>query len=107
MAHAGEVACVKAYLKSDGRSEDEIEEDKNLWHHQPSLSDDLTTRFHIINDIDKEQHEVGGSLPEDFPHEIYRLTTIDNEICTVPLKNVLYRDNFIKKVREFSDEWYS
>ncbi|KAJ5106220.1 hypothetical protein N7456_002895 [Penicillium angulare] len=80
MDHTGMVACIKAYLKFDGRREDEIEEDKHLWHFQPSLSDEPTTRFHIIIDIDKEQHEAGGLLPENFPHEIYRVTFIDHEM---------------------------
>lgn len=74
------VACVKAYLTFTKRSAQEVDQGKHFWHFQPPCGNgpEANSRFHIIIDIDQSYHS--GPLPEDFPHEIYRVIKIENEM---------------------------
>jgi len=61
--------CTKSFLAFTGPPAD-------YWHFQPS-SGKANKEFHIIIDMDRVGHS--GPLP-DFPHEIYRVAKIENEI---------------------------
>lgn len=80
MTYSDIVTCVKLFLEFDGRSANETEEGKHFWHYQPPSSDppQRNQRFHIVIDIDKAEHS--GPLQEGFPHEIYRVSHIEEEM---------------------------
>lgn len=73
------VASVKAYLAFAKRPIEEADQGKHFWHFQPpSDTPNANSRFHIVIDIDQSDHS--GSLPENFPHEIYRVIKAENEL---------------------------
>jgi hypothetical protein len=76
LSYAEIVACVKSYLTFTGRPAEEADQGKHFWHFQPPSQDTLEEdqRFHIAIDIERMGYS--GLLPEDFPHEIYRVAKI-------------------------------
>lgn len=71
------VACVKAIMIFNERPAEEALQEKHFWHFQPS-NGRAGTRFHIVIDIDKFGHS--GAIERDFPHEIYRVVKIHDEM---------------------------
>jgi hypothetical protein len=71
---------VRLYLQKNGRSVEELNEDRHFVHIQPSNPHIPQTdpKIHIIIDIEKDQFS--GTLDANFPHEIYRVRRIDNEM---------------------------
>lgn len=74
------VACVQSFVAFSGRPVEELAQGKLYWHVQPPSPDILqgNPRFHIIIDVHKMEHS--GPLPQDFPHEIYRVSKVENEM---------------------------
>lgn len=80
MSYSDIVECVNCFLAFSGRLPEEIEQGRHFWHFQPPSPDppQANPRFHIIIDIDKMEHS--GPLDEQFPHEIYRVSRVENEM---------------------------
>lgn len=80
MLYSDIVPCVKRYLEFSGRAVEEAEQNKHFWHFQPPHADppQANPRFHIIIDIDDAEHS--GPLQKDFPHEIYRVAKVENQM---------------------------
>jgi hypothetical protein len=80
VSYAGLLKCVESFLAFSGRSVDELARDEHFFHVQPPNPQipQRDPRFHIIIDMEKKNHS--GSLPKDFPHEIYRVSRYDNEM---------------------------
>lgn len=80
VSYADIVACVQAFLSFSSRSPDELSQARHFFHFQPPNPHILqpNPRFHIIIDIEKTKHS--GRLPEDFPHEIYRISRLNGEM---------------------------
>lgn len=71
------VACVQALLEFIDRPAEEALQGKHFWHFQPSTGA-ADSRFHIVVDIDKAGHS--GPIQGDFPHDIYRVKKVQNEM---------------------------
>lgn len=119
------VNCVKSFLTFSGRSPEELAQDRHFFHFQPPNPDipQENPRFHIIIDVEKSKHS--GPLQKGFPHEIYRVSRRDDEMYVmsidchlhihlltpvdsiiIPFQNIKEHDNFIHKLRFFSDKFY-
>ncbi|PYI31959.1 hypothetical protein BP00DRAFT_425227 [Aspergillus indologenus CBS 114.80] len=74
------VECVKSFLMFSHRSVEELPRGDHFFHVQPpdtnSQIPQVDPRFHIIIDLETDRH--CGPLPEDFPHQIYRVSRKDN-----------------------------
>ncbi|OQE07796.1 hypothetical protein PENVUL_c012G06924 [Penicillium vulpinum] len=99
MSYSDIVECVKCFLAYSGRLPEETEQGWHFWHLQPPspVTPQANPRFHIIIDINRMEHS--GPLDEQFPHEIYRVSRVENEIKQE-------HDNFLRKLRHFSDDFY-
>ncbi|KAJ6019429.1 hypothetical protein N7499_003403 [Penicillium canescens] len=71
------VACVQALLIFINRPAEEALQGRHFWHFHPSTGK-ADSRFHIVIDIDEAGHS--GPIQEDFPHDIYRVMKIQNEM---------------------------
>lgn len=74
------IACIKRFLEFSGRDGEEAEQDMHYWHFQPPCMEppQPNERFHIIIDIDTAEHS--GPLQKEFPHEIYRVGKVDDQM---------------------------
>ncbi|KAJ5477007.1 hypothetical protein N7539_007151 [Penicillium diatomitis] len=100
------IDCVNLYLALDGRPEEPVEElvHKHHWHYQPANPDYPNQRFHVIIDVDKEEHT--GPVRGEFSHELYRVANIKGAKRIVLLKNKLELENFLRKMRQYTDTTY-
>lgn len=119
------VTCVKSFLTFTGRPAEEADQGKHFWHFQPPSggTSEENPRFHIVIDFDQFDHS--GLLPEYFPHEIYHVTKIENEMWVnffhmnckesetyhlrrriISFRNKMEQDNFLRKLRHYSDDFY-
>lgn len=79
------VKCVESFLVFSGHSAEELAQGRHFFHFQPPNTEipQQNPRFHIIIDMEKAKHS--GPLPEDFPHDLYRVSRHGDEMLVITL----------------------
>lgn len=76
----GPYEAVRLYLAKNGRSTEELGSGCHFVHIQPPNPHipQEDPKIHIIIDIEKDRFV--GTFNQDFPHEMYRIRRVDNEM---------------------------
>ncbi|KAL4935132.1 hypothetical protein BDV06DRAFT_229112 [Aspergillus oleicola] len=99
--------AVYAYLENIGRPAEELNEGRHYIHVEPDnshIDPQRDHKIHIIIDFEKDKHS--GPLGPDFPHELYRVRRVDGKMELTRFPDDPYYQNFISKIRRFSDDFY-
>ncbi|KAL2820908.1 hypothetical protein BDW59DRAFT_174360 [Aspergillus cavernicola] len=97
---------VRSYLQNNGRSVHELEEDRHFIHIQRFNPDipQIDPKIHIV--IYLEKYAFSGILDSDFPHELYRISCVDDKMTVGVFKDGPWYRTFLPKLRVFIDDLY-
>ncbi|KAL4792947.1 hypothetical protein BDV19DRAFT_391604 [Aspergillus venezuelensis] len=100
--------AVYVYFEKTNRSTDELSEQpqRHYIHITPDNSHipQRDPKVHIVIDLEISAHS--GPLSPDFPHELYRMKRVDGEMKLGQFADGPYYQNFLSKIRGFSDDMY-